>query len=61
MQANRHVSEKRASAVVSRLLSLGVNPGVIFVGADGSADPRYYEGVPAGEAGNRRVEIFLDY
>ncbi len=61
MQANRHVSEKRASAVVSRLLSLGVNPGAIFVGADGSADPRYYEGVPAGEAGNRRVEIFLDY
>lgn len=61
MQANRRVSEKRASAVVSRLLSLGVNPGAIFVGADGSADPRYYEGVPAGEAGNRRVEIFLDY
>ena len=61
MEANRRVSEKRAAAVVSRLLSLGVNPGAIFVGADGSADPRYYEGVPAGEAGNRRVEIFLDY
>lgn len=61
MAVNRRVSEGRASAVVSRLLSLGVNPNAIFVGADGSADPRYYEGVPAGEAGNRRVEIYLDY
>lgn len=58
---NRQVSEQRASAVVSQLVSLGVNPDAIFVGADGSADPRYYEGVPAGEAGNRRVEIFMDY
>lgn len=57
MAVNRRVSEGRAAAVVSRLLSLGVSPDAIFVGADGSADPRYYEGVPAGEAGNRRVEI----
>ncbi|NIY74662.1 OmpA family protein [Thalassospira sp. HF15] len=61
MAVNRRVSEGRASAVVSRLLALGVNPNAIFVGADGSTDPRYYEGVPAGEAGNRRVEIYLDY
>jgi outer membrane protein OmpA-like peptidoglycan-associated protein len=61
LAVNRRVSEGRAAAVVSRLLSLGVSPDAIFVGADGSADPRYYEGVPAGEAGNRRVEIYLDY
>ncbi|WP_404426412.1 OmpA family protein [Thalassospira australica] len=61
MAINRQVSERRASAVVSQLVSLGVNPDAIFVGADGSADPRYYEGVPDGEAGNRRVEIFMDY
>jgi outer membrane protein OmpA-like peptidoglycan-associated protein len=61
LAVNRRVSEGRASAVVSRLLSLGVSPDAIFVGADGSAVPRYYEGVPAGEAGNRRVEIYLDY
>jgi outer membrane protein OmpA-like peptidoglycan-associated protein len=61
LAVNRRVSEGRASAVVARLLELGVNPNAIFVGADGSADPRYYEGVPAGEAGNRRVEIYLDY
>ena len=61
LAVNRRVSEGRASAVVSRLLSLGVSPDAIFVGADGAADPRYYEGVPAGEAGNRRVEIYLDY
>jgi len=61
LAVNRRVSEGRAAAVVSRLIDLGVNPNAIFVGADGSADPRYYEGVPAGEAGNRRVEIYLDY
>ncbi len=61
LAVNRRVSEGRASAVVSRLISLGVSPDAIFVGADGSADPRYYEGIPAGEAGNRRVEIYLDY
>ena len=61
LEVNRRVSEGRAAAVVSRLLSLGVSREAIFVGADGSADPRYYEGVPAGEAGNRRVEIYLDY
>lgn len=61
LTVNRRVSEGRASAVVSRLISLGVSPDAIFVGADGSADPRYYEGIPAGEAGNRRVEIYLDY
>ena len=61
MAVNRRVSEGRAAAVVSRLLSLGVSPDAIFVGADGSADPRYYDGVPAGEAGNRRVEVYLDY
>lgn len=61
MAINRQVSERRASAVVSELVALGVNPDAIFVGADGSADPRYYEGIPAGEAGNRRVEIFMDY
>lgn len=60
-KVNRQISERRASAVVSKLLSLGVNPDAIFVGADGSSDPRYFEGVPAGEAGNRRVEIFMDY
>ncbi|WP_430475132.1 OmpA family protein [Thalassospira lucentensis] len=61
LAVNRRVSEGRASAVVSRLLSLGVSPDAIFVGADGAADPRYYEGIPAGEAGNRRVEIYLEY
>lgn len=61
LEANRRVSEKRAAAVVSKLLSLGVSPDAIFVGADGAADPRYYEGIPAGEAGNRRVEIYMDY
>lgn len=58
---NRRISELRASSVVSKLIEMGVDPKHIFVGADGAADPRYYEGVPAGEAGNRRVEIFLDY
>ncbi|MFH1804645.1 MAG: OmpA family protein [Pseudomonadota bacterium] len=61
IEVNRQVSERRASVVVDRLIALSVNTDAIFVGALGSMEPRYYEGVPAGEAGNRRVEIFMDY
>ncbi|RCK48714.1 hypothetical protein TH25_14040 [Thalassospira profundimaris] len=59
-KANRMISERRASAVINQLLALGVNPDAIYVSAEGASDPRYFEGVPAGEAGNRRVEIFMD-
>ncbi|OKH89612.1 OmpA family protein [Thalassospira sp. TSL5-1] len=60
-KANRMISERRASAVINQLLALGVNPEAVYVSAEGASDPRYFEGVPAGEAGNRRVEIFMDY
>ncbi len=60
-KANRLISERRASAVINQLLALGVSPEAIYVSAEGASDPRYFEGVPAGEAGNRRVEIFMDY
>ncbi|AUG52606.1 OmpA family protein [Thalassospira marina] len=60
-KTNRMISERRASAVINQLLALGVNPDTIYVSAEGASDPRYFEGVPAGEAGNRRVEIFMDY
>jgi len=60
-KTNRMISERRSSAVINQLLALGVNPDAIYVSAEGASDPRYFEGVPAGEAGNRRVEIFMDY
>jgi flagellar motor protein MotB len=31
------------------------------VAAAGAQQPIYYESSPTGEAGNRRVEIYLDY
>ena len=58
---NRMISERRSSVVINQLLALGVNPDAVYVSAEGASDPRYFEGVPAGEAGNRRVEIFMDY
>jgi hypothetical protein len=33
----------------------------MYVGAVSDADPRYYEFMPTGEAGNRRAEIFIDF
>jgi flagellar motor protein MotB len=47
--------------VARELMRLGVKPGKIFVGARSDSNPIYYESMPAGEAGNRRAEIFVDY
>ena len=61
VEANFRISEDRAVAVARYLRDAGVPANTIFAGAVGAADPRYYNGTPAGEAGNRRVEIFIDY
>jgi flagellar motor protein MotB len=39
---------------------LGVPPEVIVVTALSDQEPTYFEVMPAGEAGNRRVEIFFE-
>ena len=59
--ANFKVSLDRAQTVANELIRLGVPPDAIFVEARGASDPAFFESMPAGEAGNRRAEIFLDF
>ena len=57
---NFRVSVERAKAVADELLRLGVPPAALIVDAVGDAQPRFLEAMPAGEAGNRRVELYLE-
>ena len=59
--ANMRVSAERAEAVARELARLGTPPNAMYVGAMSDADPRYFEFMPTGEAGNRRAEIFIDF
>lgn len=59
--ANFNISLARASAVARELSRLGVPIDQVQVAAAGAQQPIYYESTPTGEAGNRRVEIYLDY
>lgn len=61
MLANLNISLKRANNVASEMIRQGVDPQYLMVDARGDSEPRYYEVMPAGEAGNRRAEIFIDY
>jgi len=58
--ANFDMSLARANAVLDELLNLGVGADVMRAEALGDAEPVYHEFMPSGEAGNRRVEIFLE-
>lgn len=58
--ANFEMSLSRANAVLEELLSLGVPADAARAEAVGDAEPVYHEFMPSGEAGNRRVEIFLE-
>jgi outer membrane protein OmpA-like peptidoglycan-associated protein len=57
---NYSVSVARANAVARELVRLGARPENVFAGAVADADPRYYEVMPTGEAGNRRAEVYID-
>ena len=59
--ANFNASLRRASRVSEALAGLGVDPATITTEARGDSEPIYYEFMPTGEAGNRRVEVFLEY
>lgn len=52
-------SQDRATAVAEALIRAGVPADKILVEAVGDSQPIYYESMPKGEDGNRRVEIFL--
>jgi outer membrane protein OmpA-like peptidoglycan-associated protein len=58
--ANFDMSLIRAEAVQAELVALGVAPEAVQAEAVGDAEPVYHEFMPSGEAGNRRVEIFLE-
>ncbi len=61
MLVNFRISLERAEAVARELVRLGVSPAAIFIEARSDAEPVYYESMPAGEAENRRAEVFLEF
>jgi outer membrane protein OmpA-like peptidoglycan-associated protein len=58
---NFQVSAARAERVAKELVKMGVKANKMFVGSVSDREPRYYEYMPSGEAGNRRAEIFIDF
>jgi outer membrane protein OmpA-like peptidoglycan-associated protein len=58
-QLNRDVSLERATAVARALVEYGVQPILVQVAAAGDDKTLYAESTPAGEAGNRRAEVYL--
>ena len=61
MVVNFRISLERAEAVARELVRLGASPGAVFIEARSDTEPVYYESMPAGEAENRRVEVFLEF
>lgn len=59
--ANFQISLNRANSVASALMAKGLPADRLFVGAVSDNEPLYYEVMPAGESGNQRTEIYLDY
>lgn len=58
-QVNYNVSMKRANAIARALTRAGVPAALVQVAAAGATSPVAPETMPAGEANNRRVEIYL--
>ena len=54
---NFTVSLNRANAVARELVRQGIPTESVFVAALSDSQPLYYEVMPAGDAGNQRVEI----
>jgi outer membrane protein OmpA-like peptidoglycan-associated protein len=57
---NFRVSTDRANAVARELVRLGIDPSAISVVSVSESQPLYNERIPAGEAGNRRAEIYFE-
>jgi flagellar motor protein MotB len=58
---NFQVSAARAERVAQEFVKMGVKANKLSVGSVSDSEPRYYEYMPSGEAGNRRAEIFIDF
>ncbi|MFD2263208.1 OmpA family protein [Lacibacterium aquatile] len=59
--SNLAVSASRADAVTRLLRGLGVSNDAMIAEAVSDAEATFDEASPAGEAANRRVEIYLEY
>ncbi len=59
--ANFRISVDRAHAVARDLLRLGVPAGKLYIGAKSDQERVFYEFMPAGETGNQRTEIYIEY
>jgi outer membrane protein OmpA-like peptidoglycan-associated protein len=57
---NRRVAQRRAESTAAELRRLGLAADQIQMDAEGAQTPAYDEATPLGEAGNRRVEIYLE-
>ena len=58
--ANFNISNKRANSVVKEFIRLGVDPRSILMSGMSDHLPAFLEVMPAGEAGNRRAEIYFN-
>ena len=56
---NFEISMQRASTIGAQLQALGLSQNALEVQAVADTQPLYLEVMPSGEAGNRRVEIYL--
>ena len=56
---NFQISVQRANAVLDEMKRQGLDDSQITMQAVSDGDPLYYEVMPSGEAGNRRVELYL--
>jgi flagellar motor protein MotB len=56
---NLDISMSRANAAAAELRAAGVPADSIVVEAKGDSEPVYRETMPSGEAGNRRVDVYL--
>jgi outer membrane protein OmpA-like peptidoglycan-associated protein len=57
---NFGLSLDRANVVARELLQLGITGHDLSIGAMSDSRPLFFEVMPSGEAGNRRVELYLD-
>ena len=56
---NLRLSERRAESVARALRGFGVRSDAVIPEGRGDSEQLFHEFMPTGEAGNRRVEIFL--
>jgi len=58
---NFWISIDRAQAVANELMRRGVSANAIVIEARSDIDPLVFESMPAGEAQNRRTEVYLEF